>query len=293
MTKKLKPKTKEAKKMTEEAYTAPEVETEVIKETKGTVEVVTTPKVEVPSMCVAPTVSEEVQERLEEAQEALETFGEDDMKLPKIVLKDGFKMAEGEEPILQFDGTIVYTKQANAYYEKTYKAGNTNPPDCFSPDGKMPDASIDKPKHSNCKDCPLNKFGSDTKGGDGKACKNTRPTFILVDNDEGEQAIMPKVLRVPPTSLKNIREYIFNLASSSGSYFNVKTRFKAVKKDDYYIVQFQNLGKIDAQQKADVKAVRNLWLAYMKEGNFGIDEIEVEAKEPKAVQDATQGEIDF
>ena len=237
----------------------------------------------------------ELVERLEEAKEALETWDAEEVRLPKIVNKDGFRMCEGAEPILSFTGIIVYTKQSNAYYKKPYKAGSTDMPDCFSADGRNPDSSVEKPINKTCKGCKFNQFGSSTNG-DGKACNNTRPTFILVDTEDGEISTMPKVLRISPTSLKAIKDYIFELAATNGSYFKVRTKFEAYKKDQnqaYYNVRCKKVGLLTPQERANVTAVRNLWLGIMREGMFGMDDIETEVKTVNKVQDVSQGEVDF
>jgi len=206
-------------------------------------------------------VSTEILERMAEAKETLESFS--DLKLPKIGFKDGFTLAEGEEPRESFTGIIVFTKETNVYYKGRYKAGQTEQPDCFSPDGRKP--STPKPQHPDCKTCPHNQFGS-AKDSDGKACKNTRPVYFLV-----EGGIIPKVLRIPPTSLGAVKQYMLNVAADFGSYMAVKTKVSIYKKADdqtHWNMKFEPAGKVSEQEKTDVKAIRETWLNLMKEQAF-------------------------
>jgi len=242
---------------------------------------------------------EEIKERLVDAAEALESF--DDIKLPIVRLtNDGFEMSEGAEPIHEFTGVIVFTKQSNVYYKKKYKPGVVEMPDCVSANGREPDSSVESPVSKACKGCPMNEYGS-ARDGEGKACKNTRPTFILVDNPESDMlSVMPKVLRISPTSLGLARNFFTNIAADFGSYFAVRTKFSCFKKDEgqiYFNVKMGVNGRLKPQEKANVKAVRSQWLTYMQTGLFGVDEVDVTPEASTTTEapamDETQGEVDF
>jgi len=279
-----------------EAEETPPLEVEGVPNKPAVVEPKTT------AVATKPEVDEDLKERLEEARESFDTF--DDIKLPIVRLtNDGFEVTEGAEPILEFTGTIVYTKQSNVYFKSKYKPGVVTLPDCASSDGRTPDASIEEPVSPSCKGCKFNEFGSasDDEDENGKACKNTRPTFILIDNPDADGlATMPKVLRVSPTSLALIRNYITNVAADFGAYYAVKSKFQCFKKDEeqpYYNVKFTVVRKLDLQEKVNVKEVRKLWLTFMQQGFFGTDDIDVtpEASEAKDVspKSETEGDVDF
>lgn len=204
--------------------------------------------------------SPELQEKLLDARESLETL--DSIKFPVIRFKDGkFILNEGEEPVESFMCTIVYTKQSNVYYKGRYDATKVAAPDCYSSDGKTPE--VEFPVSANCRTCPLNQYNSAKDGGKGKACKNTRPLFVLVGD-----SILPRILRVPPTSLKMIESYITGVTADHGSYANVTTKISAFKKDTsqtYYNIKLQKCqGAFTAQLKEDNRAVRDLWIDMMK-----------------------------
>lgn len=72
----------------------------------------------------------------------------------------------------------------------------------------------------SCKDCEYNQFGSDLKGGAGKACKEMRRLFLLE-----EDALLPSMFHVPPTSLKAFDQYISGLIYKKKAPLCFKTLF--------------------------------------------------------------------
>lgn len=249
-------------------------------------------------------IDPEIAEHIAEARETLESF--DDFKLPTMSLKkEGFHIREGEDPVEEFTGIIVFTKMSNIFYKKPYKAGQTELPDCRSANGKFPDEDVTDPVNKDCGICPHNKFGS-APDEVGKLCKNTRPTFILVDNPDSDTLpIIPRILRIPPTSLKFIRKFMGDIATDYGSYFSVKTKFRAYKVDDaqeYFNIKFTVTKRLTKQEKVNVKAVRDNWLSYMQQGLFGVDIDPVnvtstggekDVTNSVKVEDPTSGEVEF
>ena len=74
---------------------------------------------------------------------------------------------------------------ARQFYEGKYVAGETAAPDCWSNDGKRPDASIESPQHSSCEGCPQNIKGSGN--GDSRACRfQQRLAVLLADDIDGD-----------------------------------------------------------------------------------------------------------
>lgn len=129
-------------------------------------------------------------------------------ELPGGVITDG--------PIV---AVIVDFGNVNALYDGMYDPKNPEPPICFaagtgSPDDLIAtDASPEK-QFDNCKECPLNQWGSGS--GDGKACKNTRRLAVALLSDiqdedrEGEIPIYS--LNVSPTAIKFWDGYVRRLA---------------------------------------------------------------------------------
>lgn len=56
-----------------------------------------------------------------------------------------------------------------AYYEGTWKEGESTAPACYSADGKVPSVHAEKPQCANCANCPQNVSGSGANG-EGRAC---------------------------------------------------------------------------------------------------------------------------
>jgi len=126
--------------------------------------------------------------------------------LPKIEIVHAaqiFKMPGGSTTQV-FRGAIIETYKCNAYWpEGLEESGGNQPPVCSSIDGISPDPLSEdiqapgKVSQNGCLTCNWNKYGTDLKGGKGKACKNMRRLFILVDGYN-----LPLQLTCAPTSLK-------------------------------------------------------------------------------------------
>jgi hypothetical protein len=107
----------------------------------------------------------------------------------RISIKGGvFRlMADGKEITSiddrHLDVVIVNAapKISRTYYAGTYEEGNTSAPNCWSPDGETPDASIDEPQASNCASCQMNVKGSGQ--GDSKACRFSQRLAVVLAND--------------------------------------------------------------------------------------------------------------
>ena len=98
-----------------------------------------------------------------------------------------------------FKGVVANFHNCNAMFSED---GNMNePPICASSDGIY---GIDSSSGEiqNCADCPHNQWGSSPKGGRGKACKNMRRLYILIEGSD-----MPVIMTLPPTSITGWEKY--------------------------------------------------------------------------------------
>ena len=129
------------------------------------------------------------------------------LSFPRVKIPSGGGLAfevPGDDPEnpdteKEIIGVIVDHHPVNAYWADKYAGGN-NPPDCSSMDGKV---GMDQDGNRKpCDTCPMNQWGSDQEGR-GKACKNMHRVYIL---REGE--MLPLLLTLPPTSLKNLSDYL-------------------------------------------------------------------------------------
>jgi hypothetical protein len=74
---------------------------------------------------------------------------------------------------------------ARQFYAGKYVAGETAAPDCWSNDGKTPDASLESPQSATCEACPQNIKGSGQ--GDSRACRfQQRLAVVLADDIKGD-----------------------------------------------------------------------------------------------------------
>jgi hypothetical protein len=121
---------------------------------------------------------------------------------------------EGEEATRTAKGLVVNIRQGRVLWKDEGKPSRKRPPDCVSNDGFI---GVGNPG-GECVRCPYSQFGSSTKG-HGQACKQIHQMLIL---HPGE--IIPHILTVPPTSIKNCGKYFLMLLSRKIPYWSVITR---------------------------------------------------------------------
>lgn len=113
------------------------------------------------------------------------------------------------------------------YYEKSYKEGDNDSPDCYSMNGESPDPSVKKPQSKKCSTCPQAAWGSrvSDEGKELKACQDSRRLVVVPSNDiANEQLGGPMLLRVPAASLGNLVSYDDMLRQANAAYFGVATK---------------------------------------------------------------------
>jgi hypothetical protein len=122
---------------------------------------------------------------------------------------------EGEVSEKTLRGIVIYQTVARGYWAETFDAsGGGTPPTCHSNDGRT---GVGTPG-GECAKCPLNQWGSDRRGGNGKACREMCLIFLLREN-----TVLPMVVVMPPTSLKPARDYFTKLTMRPLHYFGVMT----------------------------------------------------------------------
>ena len=129
------------------------------------------------------------------------------LSFPRVKIPSGGGLAfevPGDDPEnpdteKELVGVIVDHHPVNAYWADKYSGAN-NAPDCASMDGKV-GVDLDG-NRKPCNSCPMNAWGT-AEDGRGKACKNMRRIYILRDGES-----LPLLLTLPPTSLKNLSDYL-------------------------------------------------------------------------------------
>ena len=102
---------------------------------------------------------------------------------------------------------------SKTYYVKGFEEGSFETPDCWSLDSIRPDPSVPNKVNPTCQDCPMNIFGSaparDQTSGKrgGKACQDNRRVAVMMPGHLDQEEPLVFMLRVPATSLKNLKAY--------------------------------------------------------------------------------------
>ena len=109
-------------------------------------------------------------------------------------------------------GQIVGVQRRRVYYASK-QAVDGMPPDCASQDGVT---GVGEPGGA-CASCPLSIWGSSLTRA--AACKEFRFIYLLREGEE-----LPIVVRIPPTSLKQFRDYYRGLLQHHKHLPDVTTR---------------------------------------------------------------------
>ena len=128
--------------------------------------------------------------------------------------------SDSPDSVKEIKAVILYHHPVHAYFKEKY-TGASNPPDCGSIDGHT-GIDTETGEVKECKDCPLNKFGSGENGA--KACKQKRNLYILRENEA-----LPLIFSVPSTSLGDLSKYVMRLLSRGKKSNMVVTKFTLKK----------------------------------------------------------------
>lgn len=137
----------------------------------------------------------------------------------------------GTASVPSFDGVVVYTRPARAWWKEDY-AGGGERPDCYSmaddPESDMvrgvtwtdPVTGEKRGPGMRCKKCPHNQWGSDRKGGKGKDCGERNQVYLM-----REDSAIPDLINLPTMSLGNAEDYFLKLAGRALDPWDVVTKF--------------------------------------------------------------------
>jgi hypothetical protein len=153
----------------------------------------------------------------------------------------------------KFRGVVAYFHNCNALFPE----GDimNQPPICSSVDGYIGN-ELATGETRNCTECPNNQWGSSSKDGRGKACKNMRRLFILAEDSD-----MPIVLTLPPTSIAGWDKYksaVLGVQRYSPqevvTEFSLDTNVNA-QGIKYCVVKFKAVGVVGNKQRTAIKAL--------------------------------------
>jgi len=114
-------------------------------------------------------------------------------------------------PVPYLDVVLVNASKflAKSYYAKGFTEGDFDAPTCWSLDSIRPDASVVNKVSPVCGTCPMNAFGSKIteSGKAAKACQDARRVAVVMPHMLSGQEPLTMLLRVPQSSLKNLKNY--------------------------------------------------------------------------------------
>lgn len=175
----------------------------------------------------------------------------------------------GDDPdnpdmVKELVGVIVDHHSINAYWSNKY-AGQNNPPDCSSMDGKTGQGT----PGGNCKTCPYNQWGSDPETG-GKSCKNMHRIYLLREGD-----LFPLLISLPPTSIKPFSNYLAKRVIGRG-------------KRSYGVIT-----KISLRRETNKSGIAYSQAQFAVAGELPADEVQKAAEYAKSIKSITRGQAVF
>lgn len=208
--------------------------------------------------------------------QATSEFGLSATTLPRAHVAPGgigqfiVPLAEGDTASKTIVGVILaYQGNRKAFWASKETTGK--PPSCFSNDGRHGHGinTMEKEAKSGeheCAKCHQNIFGSDPKGGKGKACKDMAILMIATDF-----SLLPLVLTIPPTSLSPAGQYMTRLLGRPCQYFHVVTKFTLAEKvsatgQKYNTITMEFVGDLNEDQKSIADRMRTQAIELIRAG---------------------------
>ncbi len=201
--------------------------------------------------------------------------------------KDGVKkvVTKPDDPdeVAQSLGVVFVRANLNAktFYMKKYEEGESDNvrPTCYSQDGQAPSANAQEPQSAKCAICKHNQWGSkiSESGKEGKMCQDNARIAISAPD-----ALDPMLLRVPPASLKNLRETLKIIAARKVPYNSVVIKVGFDRESPSPKLTFKPVGLLD---DAGFGAVREVYDEELVRSIVGLDDFGMDpvAAKPAAV----------
>ncbi len=163
---------------------------------------------------------------------------------------------EGTESTKTLEGVIVGKRTVRSFFNKPFD-GSGEPPLCASQDGEIGYGDpLEKgmSERRACSNCPMNQWGSDPKGGKGKACTEKLMLFVLRETE-----MLPSVVVIPPSSLKVMSKYFLRLAGKGRVYHSVITSLALAKVKNATGIAYAEVvpsvaGELSAQESAATRS---------------------------------------
>lgn len=163
------------------------------------------------------------------------------------------------ETFRELDITVLAFPPQRTFWLKSLDEaeGESGPPDCKSWDMRFPDPSSPDRQAASCAECPWSKWGSDLKGGDGKACKES--VAVIAYDWQNDRFVG---LRFASTAMKPFRLFVSAMESRRRPVFSVRASVTLEKQTkarlEWLVPKFtvdQYLTPEDARPLREVAAV--------------------------------------
>lgn len=197
------------------------------------------------------------------------------------ITKDGVKKVvtkpDDEDEVAQSLGLVFLRANMNAktFYAAKYSESDSAGarPDCYSQDGVAPSANSLNPQSKKCAICPQNQWGSRTDDNgnakEGKSCQDNARIAVSAPDK-----LDPMLLRVPPASLKPLREMLKIVAARKVPYNAVVIKVGFDREAPSPKLTFKPVGLVD---DAGYAGVREMYDDELVRGIVGLDDFGMEA----------------
>jgi hypothetical protein len=210
------------------------------------------------------------------------------------LVRDGVKkvLTKPDDPdeVAQSIGVVFLRANLHAktFYAKKYSEGDSDGqrPDCYSYDGVAPSPNSVSPQAKKCAVCPRNQWGarvSEDGEAKGKECSDNARIAITTPDE-----MNPTLLRVPPASLKGLKEMLKIVASRKVPYNAVVVKIGFDREAPSPKLTFKPVGLMD---DAGYATVKSLYEDDVVRAIVGLDDVAQEGaveSKPEAKVDADE-----
>jgi hypothetical protein len=191
-------------------------------------------------------------------------------------LNFNYSTTEGDQTAKIMSGIIMAERTARLLWPPPgSNVRKGSPPLCSSKDGFW---GVGDPG-GDCTQCPWAEYGTDPKGGRGQACKQIHQILFL---REGQ--FLPDILSVPPTSLKNCRQYFLRLLSSGTAPWTRVTTLTLERAtnaggDEYAKINFTAGPVLSDGEKALMRPYASAMANFLRPINLTTEDYEVQEEQ--------------
>jgi hypothetical protein len=167
------------------------------------------------------------------------------------MLVNGEEVAKNENRAMNIVIVNGNPNVSRKFYAGKYVAGETSMPDCWSNDGKSPDASIEYPQSKSCEGCEQNIKGSGS--GDSRACRfEQRLAVLLADDLDGDvfQLVLPSksIFGKGDTDKMPFQQYARYVGSQGKSISTLVTEMRMDSSSDTPKLTFKPIRFLDREE---------------------------------------------